>query len=95
MSESILPFLIPLPPTSGAARKSPWTSYVTKLFGRGRSVESVVTKFTLFEDKSKGVIGPDGVKRGDGIKYSRVLPFMVRELTAEEKEKANQMHKLF
>jgi len=78
--ESILPFLIPLPPTSGAARRSPWTSYVTKLFGRGRSVESVVTKFTLFEDKSK-----------DGIKYSRVLPFMVRELTDEEKTKARVM----
>jgi len=82
--ESILPFLVPLPPTSGASRKSPWTSYVTKLFGRGRSVESVVTKFTLFEDKSK-----------DGIKYSRVLPFMVRELTEEEKTKAQAMAKLF
>jgi len=82
--ESILPFLIPLPPTSGAARKSPWTSYVTKLFGRGRSVESVVTKLTLFEDKSK-----------DGIKYSRVLPFMIRELTDEEKIKAQAHAKLF
>jgi len=83
-SESILPFLIPLPPTSGASRRSPWTSYVTKLFGRGRSVESVITKFTLVEDKNK-----------DGIKYSKVQPFMVRELTGPEKEKVTQMVGLF
>jgi len=83
-SESILPFLIPLPPTSGAAKRSPWTSYVVKLFGRGRSTKSVVTKFTLFDDTSKA-----------GIKYSRVLPFMVRELTNEEKAKASAMAELF
>jgi len=94
-SESILPFLISLPPTSGASERSPWTSYVAKLFGRGRSTKNVITKFTLFEDKSKGVIGPDGVKHGDGIKYSRVLPFMVREMTDEEKTKTQTMTELF
>jgi len=79
-AESILPFLIPLPPTSGAARRSPWTSYVTKLFGRGRGINRVITKFTLVEDKNK-----------DGIRYSRVLPFMVRELSPPEIEKVTML----
>jgi len=83
-SESILPFLIPLPPTSGAARRSPWTSYVTKLFGRSRSINKVVTKFTLLKDKNR-----------DGIEYSRVLPFMVRELNQSEIDKAVLVTELF
>ena len=44
----------------------------------------ILTKFTLVKDKNK-----------DGIEYSRVLPFMVREMDSEELQKTAMIKKTF
>ena len=66
---SIIPLLIVAPPTSLKELKQ----YFIRMAGEGINFSSVVTELTLIKDKN-----------ADGIQYSRIVPRMVKRLSAEE-----------
>lgn len=85
--QSILPYLISLPPTSGdKTYDGSFSTYVVKLVGKLKSVGEVRTKIKLIKDRNE-----------DNIEYAKTQFFFVADLNEDEKKKVavlRQMLKL-
>lgn len=74
MPDTLLPVVLTLPPGSLMNAKK----YFLRLLSHGRSVDSVITRWTL-----------DPEKNPDGIKYSKALPSAGRVLEPDEHQKVS------
>ncbi len=77
--DSILPYRIKIPPTS----TKHYDKYMARLAGTLDSYSDVLTALSLTQEKNAG-----------GVKYSEVVPTMVRRLSDSERVVAEYFHKL-
>ena len=82
--QSILPYLISLPPSSGDKMyDGSFSTYVVKLAGKLKSVGEVRSKIKLIKDRNE-----------DNIEYAKAQFFSAGDLTAEEKTKVKALREM-